>query len=77
VQPNPSRGAFRLHYPAHPAAGRLEVRDLQGRLVLHEYIAPWSTVHAVELAGQAAGLYNCSLRWGMESLNARVIIATP
>jgi hypothetical protein len=55
----------------------LEVRDLQGRLVLHEYIAPWSTVHAVELAGQAAGLYNCSLRWGMESLNARVIIATP
>jgi hypothetical protein len=77
VQPNPSMGAFRLHYPAHPAAGRLEVRDMQGRLVLRDYIAPWSTVHAVELAGQAAGLYNCSLRWGMESLNARVIIATP
>jgi hypothetical protein len=75
--PNPSAETFLLSYPAHPAAGRLEVRDMQGRVVLHERIPPWSTVHGVDLTGQAAGMYNCSLRWGVESMTTRVIIAAP
>lgn len=75
--PNPSARAFMLSYPAHAGEGWLEVRDQQGRLVLREYIAPWSTVHAVELVGAGQGLYQCSLRWGMETISTRVIIAEP
>jgi hypothetical protein len=75
--PNPSAGAFMLSYPANAGVGWLEVRDVAGRVVLRERIPQWSTLHRVELAGQAAGMYNCSLRWGMEVLNTRVILTTP
>gem|GEM_PF-112954 len=79
--PNPSSGQFTLGYPAQPTAGVLEVRDLQGRLVHRAYLPPWSQVHRVELPGAAAGLsaaqagmYHCTLRWGVHSANTRIII---
>lgn len=75
--PNPSEGRFTLNYPAHAEAGELELRDMVGRVVLRGRIPPWSTVHAVDLAGQAAGMYQCSLRWGMESISTWVIITKP
>lgn len=75
VQPNPSDGRFMLGYPAHAGLGWLEVRDLAGRVVLRERIPQWSTVHQVALEGQAAGLYQCSLRWGVETMTTRVILA--
>lgn len=77
VSPNPSAGAFMLGYPAQPVAGQLEVWDLQGRVVLRERIPQWSTMHQVDLAGQAAGMYQCNLRWGMETISTRVILAAP
>ena len=75
--PNPSDGRFMLGYPAHAGVGLLEVRDLAGRVVLREWLPQWSTVHEVALEGQAAGLYQCSLRWGMETMTTRVILAEP
>jgi hypothetical protein len=73
--PNPSGdGRFVLRYPANYAVGWLEVRNLAGQVVLRERIPQWSTVHAVELEGHAAGMYQCSLRWGLETINTRVII---
>lgn len=76
--PNPSAdGRFVLSYPAHAQVGWLEVRNLAGQVVLHARIPQWSTVHAVELAGHAAGMYQCSLRWGMETISTRVILAAP
>jgi hypothetical protein len=75
--PNPSTGRFVLRYPANSGVGWLEVRDLAGRVVLHERIPQWSTMHQVELVGEAAGMYQCSLRWGKESMTTRVIIAAP
>ncbi|MGB3869291.1 MAG: hypothetical protein WA937_07485 [Flavobacteriales bacterium] len=76
--PNPSAdGHFVLGYPAHAGVGWLEVRDIAGRVVLHERIPQWSTVHAVELLGQAAGMYNCTLRWGRQVLTTRVILTEP
>lgn len=77
VQPNPSDGRFMLTYPANAQVGWLEVRDLAGQLVLRERIPQWSTVHAVDLTGQAAGMYQCSLRRGMESISTRIIITRP
>jgi len=73
VYPNPSAGVFTVQYAAQPAAGVLEVRDLAGKLVLHERLPAWSQVHAVQLAG-AAGIYHCTLRWGAQRVNARIIL---
>jgi len=75
--PNPTTGTFNLSYAAQPTVGELEVRDVSGRVVLRERITQWSTVHAVSLAGQAAGLYNCSLRWGARSSATRIMLTTP
>lgn len=76
--PNPNTdGRFVLRYPANAGVGWLEVRDVAGRMVLHERIPQWSTVHAVELLGQAAGMYNCTLRWGRQVLTTRVILTEP
>jgi len=71
--PNPSNGAFTLSYPAQSMVGELEVRDLSGRLVLLERIPPWSQVHGV-LLKEAAGMYQCRIRWGMRSAAVRVMV---
>lgn len=73
VFPNPSTGQFVLSYPAQAVAGELEVRDLGGRLVLRERIPQWSQVHAVQLQ-EAAGMYQCTIRWGTRSTAVRVVL---
>ncbi len=75
--PNPSDGRFMLGYPAHAEVGWLEVRNLAGQLVLRQRLPQWSTVQTVELHGQPAGLYQCSLRWGPEAMTTRIVIAAP
>jgi hypothetical protein len=73
--PNPSAdGHFVLRYPANAGVGWLEVRDIAGRVMLRERIPQWSTVHAVELLGPAAGMYQCTLRWGVRSVSTRLVI---
>lgn len=72
--PNPTHGQFILSYPANPQVGWLEVRNPAGQLVLRERIPQWSTMHAVELQGQPAGMYQCNLRWGMQAVGTRIIL---
>ena len=72
--PNPSNGAFTLSYPAQSSVGTLEVRDLSGRIVLHERIPQWSTVHKVPLMNAAAGLYQCVIRWPDAKAAVRVVV---
>ncbi len=72
--PNPSKGAFTLSYAAQPTVGALEVRDVTGRVVLRERIPQWSTLHQVELTGQAAGMYQCKLTWGQQSVATHIIL---
>lgn len=72
--PNPNTGNFTLTYPAQSAVGQLEIRDLSGRIVFQERIPQWSTVHGVDLRWGAAGIYQCTLRWGQRSANVRIII---
>ena len=72
--PNPSLGAFTLSYMAQPTVGELEVRDVDGRVVLRVRLPQWSTVHQVELAGQAAGMYQCKLTWAKGSVATHVIL---
>lgn len=74
VQPNPSTGAFTLSYPPQAGAGELEIRDLSGRLILRDRIPQWSQVHAVELRGQAAGLYQCTLHWRDRAAHIRLVL---
>ncbi|MBK6894733.1 MAG: T9SS type A sorting domain-containing protein [Flavobacteriales bacterium] len=74
VYPNPSHGAFTLSYPAQPTVGQLEIRDVAGRVVMEERIPQWSTVHQVELTGQATGMYQCKLTWAKWSVATHVIL---
>ncbi len=74
ASPNPTTGQFTLSYPAHAREGWLLVRNLAGQLVLRERLPQWSTIHEVELQGHAAGMYQCSLRWGVETTATRVIL---
>ena len=75
--PNPSKGQFNLNYPVQPEAGILEVLDMQGRVVYQSRLAAWSQVHRVALGGEAAGMYQCRLRWGARSISTRIIITEP
>ena len=75
--PNPSNGDFTLSYAAQPTVGELELRDLSGRLVLRERMPQWSQVHRVNLAGEASGMYHCTLRWDMRSASTRIIVQAP
>lgn len=73
--PNPSiNGHFTLTYPAQPTVGELEIRDVAGRVVLQQRIPQWSTLHQVELAGQAAGMYQCKLTWANGSVATHIIL---
>lgn len=74
VRPNPSNGEFMLHYKGFSEAGRLSIRDENGRLLLDDYLPPWSTVHNVQLSNAPAGMYHCRLRWGARSTSVRVIV---
>lgn len=75
--PNPSGGEFNVSYRAQPVAGTLEVRDVEGRIVYRQRLPQWSTVHRVALNNMAAGLYQCTLRWGTTATTTRVIITEP
>lgn len=75
--PNPSNGQFNLSYPVQPEAGLLEVLDIQGRVVYQSRLAAWSQVHRVALGGEAAGMYQCRLRWGARSISTRIIVTEP
>lgn len=77
VIPNPSNGQFNLSFPVQPEAGTLEVLDMQGRVVYQSRLAAWSQVHRVALGGEAAGMYQCRLRWGARSISTRIIVTEP
>lgn len=77
ASPNPSSGRVTLTYGAQRTAGLLQVWDAEGRMVQQEKLPAWSTVHALELAGQPAGMYHCRLQWGARSATVRVIFNEP
>ena len=58
----------------HPAAGLLEVLDLQGRVVYQSRLAAWSQVHNVSLQSEAAGMYQCRFVWGARRVTTRIVI---
>ena len=47
---------------------------MQCKVVYQHRIPQWSTVHAVQLPEQAAGMYHCRLAWGNEKLTTRILI---
>ncbi len=59
VHPNPSRGAFEFALPALASAGRLDVLDLQGRVVWSRTVTSAERVVRWESGPAAPGLY-----WG-------------
>jgi hypothetical protein len=75
AEPNPSDGLFMLRYKGLSQAGRVYVRDQTGRLVLEEYLPPWSTVHEVYLSKPVPGIYHCTLRWGERAATTRIVVA--
>ena len=74
AQPNPNSGEFMLRYSGSAEAGRLTIRDAEGRLVLDNYLPPWSTVHEVRLLSAVPGIYQCSLGWGEHVISTRIVV---
>lgn len=64
LYPNPNAGAFTINFAPQPVAGTLEVHALDGRLVYHDGVAPWSQLKRVDLPRLAPGMYQCTLRFG-------------
>jgi len=74
VFPNPTLGNFQVSYSAHATVGVLTVLDAHGKVVYQHRIPQWSTVHALQLAEQAPGMYHCRLVWGNEQLTSRIVV---
>ncbi|MFZ1331465.1 MAG: T9SS type A sorting domain-containing protein, partial [Flavobacteriales bacterium] len=74
VFPNPTTGNFQVTFPAHSTVGVLTVLDANGKVIYQHRIPQWSTVHAVQLPEQAAGMYHCRLEWGSEKRTTRIVV---
>jgi hypothetical protein len=58
VYPNPSQGYIAVRFPAPLAqAGRLEVRDAQGRVVLAQWISTDAVATSLDVAALPVGIY--------------------
>ncbi|MEO8068700.1 MAG: T9SS type A sorting domain-containing protein [Flavobacteriales bacterium] len=64
LYPNPNAGAFSITFAPQPSSGVLQVHALDGRVVYHESVAPWSQLKRVQLPRLAPGMYQCTVRFG-------------
>lgn len=74
AHPNPAQDNITFSWPAQRTAGHLQVRDLYGRSLLEVSLPAGSDHRQVSLAGLAAGVYPCVLRWGSVQATVRVVI---
>ncbi|MCB0849840.1 MAG: T9SS type A sorting domain-containing protein, partial [Bacteroidetes bacterium] len=63
VSPNPNNGNFRIMYllPQNKS-GKLEIFDINGRVVYSQNLPQWSTLQNISLPKIANGVYNCMIR---------------
>ncbi|MBE7510761.1 MAG: T9SS type A sorting domain-containing protein [Bacteroidia bacterium] len=75
VSPNPNNGNFRIMYllPQNKS-GKLEIFDINGRVVYSQNLPPWSTLQSVSLSRVANGVYNCSITSNGERVHKKLVV---
>ena len=63
IFPNPTNGLFTIYYNVNEKAGRVEVIDILGNLVLEEIIPPWSQVKEMDVSELSNGIYTIRFNW--------------
>jgi len=74
VYPNPSNGNFTLSFPVQSETGKVEIYDVNGRLVHQENVAAWSQFKKLELTGLRKGIYFCKMIWEGKERAVKIII---
>jgi hypothetical protein len=75
IFPNPNNGNFKIMYllPQNKA-GRLEIFDINGKVVYSQNLPQWSTLQNISLPKLINGVYNCIIVSGNERTNKKLII---
>jgi hypothetical protein len=79
VSPNPNNGSFKISYllPQN-SAGRIEVMDVQGKIVFQMQLPPWSTMQQITLPQNISeGIYTCAVISNGEKVYRKIAIVKP
>ncbi len=75
IFPNPTNGNFRIMYllPQNKS-GKLEIFDINGRVVYSQNLPPWSTLQNISLPKLSNGVYVCSITSNSQRVNKKLVI---
>jgi hypothetical protein len=75
IFPNPNYGNFKIMYllPQNKA-GRLEIFDVNGRVVYSQNLPQWSTMQFISLPKISNGVYNCVITSGGERMSKKLVV---
>jgi hypothetical protein len=75
IFPNPNNGNFKIMYllPQNKT-GRLEIFDLNGRVVYSQNLPQWSTLQFISLPKISNGVYNCVITSGGERVSRKLVV---
>lgn len=79
IFPNPNEGNFKIMYLLPQSAsggktGRLEIFDINGRIVYSQNLPPWSTMQFISLPKISNGVYNAVVSSGIERTHKKLIV---
>ncbi len=75
IFPNPNNGNFRIMYllPQNKS-GKLEIFDINDRIVYSQNLPPWSTLQNISLPRVANGVYNCTITSNGERVHKKLVV---
>ncbi len=75
ISPNPNNGNFRIMYllPQNKS-GKLEIFDINGRVVYSQNLPPWSTLQNISLPRVANGVYNCTITSNGNRVHKKLVV---
>ena len=73
IFPNPSTGIFNIQFSSQIDRAQIEIRDIQGRIVIHEETIQ-SANYQLDLSKQPKGVYFIQIRNGEAVLNEKIIV---
>lgn len=73
ASPNPTNHITTLQFPVQKTEGTLQVYDLLGKIIIEEYVAPWSQFKQLNLSQLPNGIYQCKLKWKEQEGSVKLI----
>ncbi len=71
--PNPTLGKFTLQFNVQAKSGKAMLYDVNGKLVLQEYIPAWSQYKYLDISRLSNGIYFCKLNWQNNFATIKII----